>query len=182
MSPRSARKRWMRSSSSRAWRFCSARATPSRPARASAKDFFTWKMICRRTSSNSWPVTRVAACALSIRRCRFPPSSMGWPTLKVYCVWLASLAPPNCSARKLAVGFGRRLAVISLAATDWRSNSLARTVGFALTARLTASSRDSRVSGPCATASPDAASMSMQTAPVAHQMFIHPLDRPTRVL
>src|SRR5882724_13662958 len=75
-----------------------------------------------------------------MRRCRLPPSSMGWPTLKVYWV-TATLPLPNCSARKFAVGLGRSAAVISLAPTDWTSNSLARTVGLAVLARLRASAR-----------------------------------------
>src|SRR5215470_1982531 len=81
-----------------------------------------------------------------MRRCRLPPSSMGWPTLKVYWV-TATLPLPNCSARKVAVGFGRRAAVTSLAPTACTSYSLARMVGLVARARLTASSRVSFVKG-----------------------------------
>src|SRR5262249_44957335 len=73
-----------------------------------------------------------------IRRWRLPPSSIGWPTLKVYWV-TATLPPPNCSARKFALGFGLSAAVTSFAPTAWTSNSLALTVGLAVSARLRAS-------------------------------------------
>src|SRR5713226_7915280 len=60
--------------------------------------------------------------------------------LKVYCVWDAEEPPPNCSARKLAVGFGLSPAVISLAPTALSSNSLARTFGLVSLASRTACS------------------------------------------
>ena len=92
ISPFSARKRWMRSSSSSVFKFPSARARVSRATRMSVNDFFTWRTVCRCRSASSYPVTRVAALALSSRRWRLPPSSMGWPTLSVYCV---VAAPPR---------------------------------------------------------------------------------------
>ena len=70
--------------------------------------------------------------------------------MTVYCARASRRPQPwvprrNCSAQERAVGFGRSPAVISLALTAWRSNSLARTVGFSRAARLTASSSESRV-------------------------------------
>jgi len=85
MSPRSARKRWMRSTSSSALRLSSARASVARATSASLKAFFTCSTTWRRMSNSSWVVTAVAAWALSSRRRRLPPVSIVWPTVTVCC-------------------------------------------------------------------------------------------------
>src|SRR5881409_112176 len=109
MSPRSARKRWMRSTSSSVLSVCSARTKVARATSTSVNVFFTWANTWRRMSSTSKRVTRVAARALSSRRARLPPSSIVWPTVTVYS-WAVA---PNFSAVYEALGFGRSPAVIS---------------------------------------------------------------------
>ena len=150
MSPFSARMRCSRSTSSSALRFSPVSASVASATSVSVNAFLTCATTCRRVSSSSAAVTRLAARALSSRRARLPPSSIGWPRLKVYC---GSFRLPICSAREEAVGFGRRPAVISCACVARYSCCLARSVGFSRSASATASSSDRRVAGACASAS-----------------------------
>ena len=148
MSPFSARRRWMRSTSSSVRRFCSASASVACATSTSLNAFLTCAMTWRRTSSSSSVVTRVAALALARRRSRLPPVSIGWARVIVCCT-TASPPPGSCSVEYDAVGFGRSPAVISLARVDWTSYSLARNVGLCRNATATASSSDTAVSVSC---------------------------------
>src|SRR5712664_4192727 len=73
----------------------------------------------------------------------------------VYWVWLAE-PPPNCSAGKFIVGFGRSAAVTCPAFVESRAKCWARSVGFCRRASWRASSSDTRAKGSWATAGPNA--------------------------